>query len=284
MCYQHLLPPPTLMSVKSKKGIVSTYALKSESSKVQDSGQLLKANMIVICTICGHVFQIWHNRIRMHSNNINNLNVAEIDKRKKIALKCLICNFLFCFSYVDVNTATCNFSSLITYMLTAKELNMFCNNFIFIAVIGIYLTDNSASQCSSGWTQHESLCYWFSGQRLPWASAEATCNVFLSKLAEPRTLSAARYITGRAGELNDHFWIGVTDLIVENEWIYASDRSPVKVTNWARGEPQGFQTENCVACYSGSHGLWADVPCTYAERFVCESPLNNGEEIVVRIS
>ncbi|KAJ8302303.1 hypothetical protein KUTeg_021290 [Tegillarca granosa] len=66
---------------------------------------------------------------------------------------------------------------------------------------------------------------------------------------------------------DDHFWIGITDLIVENEWIYASDRSPIQVSNWARGEPQGFQNENCVACYSGSHGLWADVPCTYAERF-----------------
>lgn len=60
---------------------------------------------------------------------------------------------------------------------------------------------------------------------------------------------------------------------MEDEWIYPSDRLPIIVKHWGPGEPQGHDRENCVTCFNSTHGLWADVPCSFVLSYVCESPM-----------
>lgn len=102
--------------------------------------------------------------------------------------------------------------------------------------------------------------------------AGATCITFSGKLAEPRTQSAANYITGKSHQLHDSFWIGISDLNVEGEWIYPSDHAPVSLNHWAPSEPNSKENENCGLTWFPLNSLWGDYTCAAAERYVCEMP------------
>ncbi|KAJ8303483.1 hypothetical protein KUTeg_019879 [Tegillarca granosa] len=126
------------------------------------------------------------------------------------------------------------------------------------------------AQCPSGWVQHESLCYFFSHDAATWEEAAGTCKAFNTKLAEPETYSAAHFITGKAQEKHQPFWIGVTDMMVDDEWIYPSDLRQILITNWGPGEPNQHTGANCVTTWVPHNSRWADEPCQQRYRFICE--------------
>jgi len=73
----------------------------------------------------------------------------------------------------------------------------------------------------------------------------------------------------------DHGWsvhIGFTDKSHESEWGW-SDGSRVIFKNWARGEPNNYQNEDCGALLH--NGYWNDEDCTVKATFLCNDPLNN---------
>lgn len=70
--------------------------------------------------------------------------------------------------------------------------------------------------------------------------------------------------------LDTEYWIGITDVIVEGEWIYASDLSPITVKYWGGSEPNGLDAANCVATYLDVNSRWADDSCSDQLSFVCE--------------
>lgn len=69
------------------------------------------------------------------------------------------------------------------------------------------------------------------------------------------------------------YWIGISDVIVENQWIYSSTQNSLVVSNWKHGQPDGHSGENCVLMDGHSHGQWRDAHCHVPERFVCEMSL-----------
>lgn len=68
-----------------------------------------------------------------------------------------------------------------------------------------------------------------------------------------------------------NYWIGISDIIDENRWIYSSDLQQIKVNNFQRGEPNGHAGANCVALWKPFHGLWADEDCGSSYNFICQS-------------
>jgi hypothetical protein len=68
------------------------------------------------------------------------------------------------------------------------------------------------------------------------------------------------------------FWIGLTDLIREDEWVYASNLNPLLTnsTNWGPHEPNGKNGQNCVMINGPWHGYWSDLHCDVSEHFICE--------------
>lgn len=59
-------------------------------------------------------------------------------------------------------------------------------------------------------------------------------------------------------------------MIVEGEWIYASDQTPISVKYWGGQEPNNFDVSNCVATYLSVNSRWADDRCSTQLSFVCE--------------
>lgn len=64
------------------------------------------------------------------------------------------------------------------------------------------------------------------------------------------------------------YWIGLTDVDMENHWKW-SDGSPLGAyTNWGTYEPNNYLVEeDCVTLYNK---VWYDIPCDSKVKFICE--------------
>eukprot|EP00105_Crassostrea_gigas_P009419 XP_011424364.1 PREDICTED: perlucin-like protein [Crassostrea gigas] len=139
-----------------------------------------------------------------------------------------------------------------------------------LVLVFFYLAVAHGSGCRSGWTQYKNKCYMFSRMPEPWGMASSYCQAYHSKLAEPVTPEESAFLTSHAHNLHDTFWIGITDLMAENEWVYSSNLQRVQTTNWASHEPNGKGGENCAVLFYPRHSQWADLHCDAHERFICE--------------
>ncbi len=72
--------------------------------------------------------------------------------------------------------------------------------------------------------------------------------------------------------MNQLYWIGLTDKFVEGEFFWTSTGENAEYTNWAIGEPDGFQFEDCVHLGNASDGrTWNDISCWDSDLFaLCE--------------
>ena len=65
-------------------------------------------------------------------------------------------------------------------------------------------------------------------------------------------------------------WIGVSDIIEEDRWVYSSTQEVVSHTEFGPGEPNAHTAQNCIALWRDFHGQWADHTCAAKEYFICE--------------
>ena len=70
-------------------------------------------------------------------------------------------------------------------------------------------------------------------------------------------------------------WLGGSDLIVENEWMWVKTQKPITYTRWSPNEPSHSQSpgdqESCLAFDVGRHFQWDDRRCENRNNFLCES-------------
>ena len=64
------------------------------------------------------------------------------------------------------------------------------------------------------------------------------------------------------------YWIGLSDLAVEGQWVWQHSYSPLgNYTNWISGEPNGAEKEDCVLQLNdGGAWGWHDVTCEAYEK------------------
>lgn len=143
----------------------------------------------------------------------------------------------------------------------------FC--FVYLLVI---LTVNCTYGCKTGWMQFQNKCYYFSVLAREWGVASSYCKAFKSKLAEPQTEAEAHFLSSHAQKFGGKsFWIGITDMVEETTWTYASNQQPIHIASfWGVHEPNGHAVENCAMLWSGSHDKMADYSCAGGLNFICE--------------
>ncbi|XP_048760247.2 asialoglycoprotein receptor 1-like [Ostrea edulis] len=142
---------------------------------------------------------------------------------------------------------------------------------VIVAFLFCGIRSINCAGCHVGWIQYQNKCYWFSHDSRPWGEAESICAVFHSKLAEPRTASESSFLISHSQRNGGIYWIGISDMIEEDRWIYSSDQTVILVNNFQPGEPNAHTAANCVALWPAFHGKWADEACGANYRFVCET-------------
>nr|XP_011426601.2 perlucin-like protein [Crassostrea gigas] len=128
----------------------------------------------------------------------------------------------------------------------------------------------SCYACPNGWITYNQNCYLVLTIQATWGAASSYCQAFRAKLAEPRSVQEAHFLSVMTYPVGGLYWIGVTDIAVEGDWIFASDSSYVNSSYWHSTEPSGKPLENCVVMRDTFLGYWDDVLCSTEAGFVCE--------------
>ncbi|XP_069119272.1 perlucin-like [Argopecten irradians] len=137
------------------------------------------------------------------------------------------------------------------------------------------------AECPNGYVRHDSSCYkFFSSVQATWAEALTYCQLFESKLTVIETAREQTFIEGllrrewKSG-LSDGVWLDGTDLLVEGDWVWADDGTPISAQNftkWFPGEPNslGKVGEDCLNLLHHESYQWNDDDCEEKHNFLCE--------------
>ena len=124
-------------------------------------------------------------------------------------------------------------------------------------------------------------------ERLDHYAAEQNCYTKfgsnnLGRLFEPRQSFTYTSVHNAAiaNNINEAFWLGITDLKQEGTFVYSSDDSSLEYTNWVTDWPEPNNgnvpdndpmEEDCVDTGQyPPHILWNDVQCSLKRASVCE--------------
>ncbi|XP_061179013.1 C-type lectin domain family 17, member A-like [Saccostrea echinata] len=144
----------------------------------------------------------------------------------------------------------------------------------------------SLASCANGWINFQEKCYFFGKTKETWYSASALCQSFGSKLAEPITQEEVTFLGRQTMQIGNDgdYYLGIHDIFVEGEWVYAFSRKKVTITiPWTPGGPDNYHEEDCALIGSAPvwHGLWGDAPCSSAQYYICEYDLDFGPPMVI---
>ncbi|KAK3601413.1 hypothetical protein CHS0354_037746 [Potamilus streckersoni] len=76
--------------------------------------------------------------------------------------------------------------------------------------------------------------------------------------------------------IEDNFWLGASDTIVEGEWVWETSKIEVSLTpynKWFAGQPDNYGSANCLAIHLGYN--WVDEPCNLPKNFICKLGYNH---------
>jgi hypothetical protein len=109
-------------------------------------------------------------------------------------------------------------------------------------------------------------CYRFVAVAATWNAALAECVSWGGWLVTAKSEAEDDYLATRTG--GDDIWIGLSDVADEGEMVWL-DGAPLGAANWADGQPDNFQNEDCVE-KRGQDALWNDRSCFAPHFYVCE--------------
>lgn len=126
------------------------------------------------------------------------------------------------------------------------------------------------ASCDYPWVQIEpsSKCYLMSLEIMSWYEADMVCKENGGILAEPRTAEETELLNHFCQE-GSYYWIGLSDLVEEGTFQWASDYSEPDYTDWYSTEPNG--DGDCVFKHTTVCNLqWFDANCDVEKHALCQ--------------
>ncbi len=134
------------------------------------------------------------------------------------------------------------------------------------------LADDAATcPCPVQWD--DDSAYMICTNNKDWNEAEQLCQSVSYNLITVGDSTESDWLRTTAASIdNGTWWVGFNDQTYEGNWRWASGDT-VTFTNWASGEPNGGEGENCAEMYTtgAKAGRWNDANCDGGKPFVCES-------------
>ncbi|KAK3099282.1 hypothetical protein FSP39_002008 [Pinctada imbricata] len=67
------------------------------------------------------------------------------------------------------------------------------------------------------------------------------------------------------------FWVDGSDILVEGDWTWVRDVTPLGYTDWSTGQPSySGATKNCMEVVMTRNATWSDDNCEKMQSFICE--------------
>jgi len=132
----------------------------------------------------------------------------------------------------------------------------------------------TSDECSGGFSKLGKNCYAYIEEPENWAEAQAVCESMGGQLAEISDYEENVVIKGMVTNLKADVWIGGDDLVEEGTWRWASGAPVNGYTDWAPGEPDDKDGEDCMELMP-KLGHWNDEDCDKIQPFICEKPMTD---------
>ncbi|XP_024917706.1 macrophage mannose receptor 1 isoform X1 [Cynoglossus semilaevis] len=136
--------------------------------------------------------------------------------------------------------------------------------------------------CPAGWLRFRNKCFIFKGKKndlkANWTYARSWCQEQGGELAVIDDQYENDFVASYLRDLELPTWIGLSDLLNENQYTWSDGVSPVLYTNWNQNEPNNAGgAEDCVAMAHGPlvTGKWNDDACHKEHSFVCYKGKSN---------
>ena len=111
------------------------------------------------------------------------------------------------------------------------------------------------------------MCYLIGEGELNFTEATAACHSMGAFLPEPRTEALQNVM--KSDFFPRYFWLGLTDVDNEGQFVWETDKTPVSWTNWKTNEPSGRTDYDCVRnVYQSTY--WQDFKCVWTYPYVCQ--------------
>ena len=104
-----------------------------------------------------------------------------------------------------------------------------------------------------------------------WSTARTKCAQYVGHLATIGDSGEDEFIRAQAQQLFwGEWWIGRNDIATETFWAWENNEA-LRYDNWAPGEPNNYNDEDCAAIDASNNGQWNDRNCSNTSlNFVCE--------------
>ncbi|XP_055036178.1 C-type lectin domain family 4 member F-like [Misgurnus anguillicaudatus] len=166
----------------------------------------------------------------------------------------------------------------LTYMYYNKYVNRhceLCSNSDFQPVISknIRKQPNYCSDLKEKWVKSKGRFYVFSTDTMDWNSSRERCQALGGDLVIINDKEEEVFLAKHVGDLNDFYWIGLTDSQTEGVWLWV-DNTPCNNHSWEY-PPDDWKGQNpigedCVILKKKTK--WGDVSCLRREKRICEIP------------
>ncbi|XP_076087571.1 perlucin-like [Mytilus galloprovincialis] len=144
-------------------------------------------------------------------------------------------------------------------------------------LFALFLVNYVYCLCPNGYLKHDESCYKMIRTFATWAEATIYCRAMGSELANLETAVEDHFVHGMLQNLGGSydppkFWLGGNDIVTESEWMWAKTHTKFTYTNWAPGQPDKGQGENCLELSKNVGWNWNDETCEHRKYFICERP------------
>ena len=128
----------------------------------------------------------------------------------------------------------------------------------------------ASATCPSGWTVSGSKCFNLFEGPANWLAALQTCIAQGGSLAKIESQAEQDLVFGLMGTTGRPAWIGLQDFLVEGDFSWADGSTLGTYQAWLGGQPDNAGNRQDCVVLRNTDGLWNDVICNGANRFVCQ--------------
>eukprot|EP00105_Crassostrea_gigas_P002886 XP_011415569.1 PREDICTED: perlucin-like protein [Crassostrea gigas] len=129
---------------------------------------------------------------------------------------------------------------------------------------------NTERACDNGWLPYKNHCYWFSPSPDTFHYAVIICSEKGSKLLEIKDATEEKWVLLQSRIRGySQVWIGLTDVVDDDEYVFPSSGFTSRYSNWDKEEPGGGTIENCVGLQTKGR-KWHDYLCTNKFSYACK--------------
>ncbi|XP_059086642.1 lectin BRA-3-like [Tigriopus californicus] len=132
----------------------------------------------------------------------------------------------------------------------------------------------SQANCKDGWTLLKGYgCYFFDGEEsLTWEEAREFCLTQDGSLVQIESETEEVLIVREAHKRDLDYWIGLSDSVAEDHFVWNVTGEELGFDSWAENEPAGNENQNCVAALANNTYFWKEDDCDLRYRPLCFGP------------